>query len=240
MPWARWHRGERATHWCHSCVASLGLIEEPIPPEDGLQSPGPLFEWADEQAASPRVRVELVDVGRPLANLLAADPSLIHSLTPSQFEDLICDRLHSMGFEPRKVGKTNQRDGGFDVIFWSRSNVTFPILGAAQVKHHRSVETKEGPRSVREFAGSIAGHPFNAALLVTNTSFTPDAEWFAREHAKLVRLRGFTDIRRWLAENFADTEEWREFPETIEVCPGLVVPIRPRLRVSRNTDDLER
>jgi hypothetical protein len=66
-------------------------------------------------------------------------------------------------------------------------------------------------------------------LLITNTSFTPDAEWFAREKAHLLKLRGFTDIKRWLEGNFASDEEWREFPETIEVCPGLVIPIRPSL-----------
>jgi hypothetical protein len=69
-------------------------------------------------------------------------------------------------------------------------------------------------------------HGFNAGLLVTNTAFTPDAEWFAREHARLLRLRGFSDIGRWLELDFSDDAEWREIPREIEVCPGVVIPIR--------------
>jgi hypothetical protein len=152
----------------------------------------------------------------------------MHRLTPSQFEELICDRLDAMGFEPKLVGGTYRKDGGVDIVFWPRSRSSFPILGAAQVKHHRQGSSREGVGSVRDLAGTIAAHPFNVGFLVTNTSFTPDAEWFAREKAKLLRLRGFTDIRRWLSGNFSDCEEWRELPESIEVCPGVVVPIRPR------------
>ena len=79
---------------------------------------------------------------------------------------------------------------------------------------------------MRDFAGAIAGHPFSSGLLVTNTGFTPDAEWFAREKARLVRLRGFNDIIRWLRNDISSEEEWREIPEEIELCPGVVIKIR--------------
>jgi hypothetical protein len=42
----------------------------------------------------------------------------------------------------------------------------------------------------------------------------------------LVRLRGFEDIQRWLVDNFAADEEWREMPETIELAPGVIVKVR--------------
>jgi len=172
------------------------------------------------------LRVELVGVGRLLAERLAADPSLIHTLTPSEFEGFVCDRLFAMGLEPRRVGGLNQRDGGVDIVFWPRSKGAFPFLGAAQVKHHRDSCCTEGPATVREFYGAIANLSFNAGLLVTNTGFTPDAEWYAREHARLIRLRGFSDIRRWLLEDFDDAAEWRELPSSIELCPGVKVKIR--------------
>ena len=78
---------------------------------------------------------------------------------------------------------------------------------------------------MREFAAVVAGHPLNLGLLVTNTGFTPDAQWFAREKARLVRLRGFDDIRRWLKDSFSDHEEWREIPRSIELCPGVRIDI---------------
>ena len=89
------------------------------------------------------------------------------------------------------------------------------------MKHHASAKKLEQPKSVREFAAVVAGHPLSVGLLVTGTGFTPDAHWFAREKAQLLRLRGFEDIRRWLANNFSDHEEWREIPRTIELCPGV-------------------
>jgi hypothetical protein len=172
------------------------------------------------------LRVELVGIGRLLSDRLAIDPALVHSLTPGQFEELICDRLSAMGFEPRRIGETNRKDGGIDVVFWPRLSTAFPFLGAAQIKHHRNPQRNEGPSTVREFSGAIADHPFNAGLLVTNTAFSPDAEWYAREHARLIRLRGFVDIRRWVLGNFSDDAEWREIPSSIELCPGVVVKIR--------------
>jgi hypothetical protein len=170
-------------------------------------------------------RVELVGVGRALSERMALNPSLVHDLSPSQFEELVCDRLYAMGFEPRLVGETNRKDGGIDIIFWSRQSV-FPILGAAQVKHHRQQSKKEGVGSVRDLAGTIAGHPFNVGLLITNTSFTPDAKWFAKKKASILRLREFADIKRWLNDNFSDEEEWREIPDVIEVCPGVIIQVR--------------
>jgi hypothetical protein len=131
-----------------------------------------------------------------------------------------------MGFEPLRVGPTNRKDGGIDVVFWPRLSGAFPFLGAAQVKHHHDMSIKEGPATVRDFAGVIAGHEFNAGIIVTNTSFSPDAQWFARERAKLLRLRDFTDIRRWMFNNFSDEAEWREIPKSIELSPGIIVKIR--------------
>ena len=172
------------------------------------------------------VHIELIQVSDALLKLLVKDPTLLHNLPPHRFEEFVCDRLFAMGFEPRKVGLINQKDGGVDIVFWPRGEVSFPFLGAAQIKHHRNPEVKEGPSTVREFAGAISAHAFNAGVIVTNTSFSPDAKWFAREHARLVRLRDFNDICRWIAGTFADEAEWREIPHSIELCPGTVIKIR--------------
>jgi len=234
-PYSRMLRGHVISHWCYECIMAsspgpkemiTGRIRIPIVQvvsrpvsitAQDLQSDLPLFATA---------QVQLIGIGQILSKKLLATPSLVHQLKPAQFEEFICDRLAAMGFEPQKVGATNQKDGGIDVLFWPRSKSAFPFLGAAQVKHHRDPNKKEGPSTVRDFAGTIAGQPINAGLIVTNTSFTPDAEWFGRERAKLVRLRGFADITRWLTNNFSDEAEWREVPSSIELCPGVVIKIR--------------
>jgi len=176
--------------------------------------------------------VDIIPVGRVLAEHLAVEPTLIHGLLPNEFEELICERLSAMGLEARRVGGTYQKDGGIDIVFWPRDS-NFPFLGAAQVRHHRTPRTKEGVRSVRDFAGAIAGHPFGAGIIVTNTSFTADAEWFARERAKLIRLRGYHDVRRWLLGDFTHDAEWREIPECIQLCPGVTIDLRKPHRPKR-------
>lgn len=230
-PYARIYQGQPITHWCRDCI----LASNPGPKDSVTQrlrvpivqitsqiSP---FTQLELPLFTP-VKVELVGVSTILLNQLAEDPFLLYQVSPATFEEFICDRLFAMGFEPRRVGETNRKDGGVDVLFWPRLKDAFPFLGAAQVKHHRDPNIKERPATVREFAGTISTHPFNAGILITNTSFTPDAEWFAREHAKLLRLRDFSDIRRWLLNNFSDEAEWREIPATIELCPGITIKIR--------------
>jgi hypothetical protein len=171
------------------------------------------------------LRIQVVSINDALVQHLALDPTLLYQITPNAFEELVCERFFAMGLESRRVGNSNQKDGGIDILFWPRGRTAFPFIGAAQVKHHRDVRLKEGPASVREFKGVIEAHSLNAGLLVTNTTFTPDATWFAREHAKLLRLRDFADVSRWLQNSFGD-EEWREIPRTIELCPGVIIPVR--------------
>jgi hypothetical protein len=172
------------------------------------------------------IRIDLIGVGAGFMKALKDDPYLVHEISPEQFEEFICDRLYAMGLEPQRVGNTNSKDGGVDVIFWPRERGAFPFLGAAQIKHHRNPQTKQGPSAIRDFAGVLAGHPFTAGILVTNTSFTPDAEWFAREHARLVRLREFRDIRRWMFDIFDNAAEWREIPTMIQLCPGVSITLK--------------
>jgi len=225
-PMARRHRGEKYSHWCRKCV----MATNPGPKEAVTRR---LFvQRADIQRADFKlslfdpVRIELVGIGRSLSDRLSGNPELIHSLSPEEFEGFICERLYAMGFEPRQIGRTFQADGGIDVVFWPRGSSSFPFLGAAQIKHHRSPKKKEGPGTVREFLGSISGRPFSAGIIVTNTSFSPTAEWFARQQNGLIRLRGFEDICRWIENNFSADAEWREIPSSIEVAPGILVRIR--------------
>lgn len=225
-PSARMYRGQKTSHWCFDCITA----SDPGPKDSitgRLRIPAVrVFVPSRQPELLQPVKIEIVGVGSLLTERILSDPALIHTLRPEEFEEFICDRLFTMGFEPKRVGNTYQKDGGIDIVFWPRITCAFPFLGAAQVKHHKDPHLKEPASTVRDFAGAIAGHPFNAGILVTNTSFSPDAEWFARERAKLVRLRGFNDIRRWMVNNFGDEEEWREIPSSIELCPGVVVKIR--------------
>jgi hypothetical protein len=225
-PMARRHRGERTSHWCYECITNSPRVTDQVG-RIWIQPSTNVAGFTPSRGVKlDLLRSHVVGVGRALSERLASEPQAVHRLSAIEFEEFICDRLYAMGLEPRKVGHTFAKDGGVDVVFWPRSHGAFPFLGCAQLKHHRDASRKEGPGAVREFAGTIAGHPFGAALLVTNTSFTYDAQWFAESHAKLIRLRDFADISRWLVDDFSSSAEWREMPHSIELCPGVVVKLR--------------
>jgi hypothetical protein len=230
-PYARLYRGEKTRHFCRDCISGA----EPGPPDrvtGRIRVPAVRVIDSDrpanrtEKALLEPMRIELIGIAPILMERLAADPRLVHGLSASDFEDFICDRLHAMGLEPRKTGSTNQKDGGVDIVFWPRAKGAFPFVGAAQVKHHRDPLTAECPGTVRNFAGAISGHPFTVAILVTNTSFSADAQWFADAQTRPIRLRDYRDVRRWIQNRFDDDAEWREIPSSITLCPGVVVKIR--------------
>jgi len=132
-----------------------------------------------------------------------------------------------MGFEVRRIGATiYQRDGGIDALAWPRS-IAWPFILAIQAKHARLPNRKISAEPVRDLFGVIGAHGLNAGFLVTNTSFTPDAEWFAAQRPALLQLRDIEDLRRWLRNEFLREYEWRRMPRTIEVCKGIIVDLPP-------------
>jgi hypothetical protein len=82
---------------------------------------------------------------------------------------------------------------------------------------------------VKELKTAVAVGRFDAGRLATNTTFTPNAEWWTRQAPLSLRLRSFEDVRSWIAGNFLE-ESHREIPATIELVPGF--PIRLRNDVS--------
>jgi hypothetical protein len=84
------------------------------------------------------------------------------------------------------------------------------------------------PEVVRGLSGVLQDPWFQIGMVVTNTSFTPDAEWFARQQRPLIKLCGMQDLKRWIASEFTDEAEWREMPRKIELCPGVTVDLPRR------------
>lgn len=168
-------------------------------------------------------RVELVDISPQILRLLSGEPERLRDATPAFFEDLICDRLEAMGYNLVRVGASAfSKDGGVDILAWPQANVV-PYLMAVQVKHTSLSNRKMGPQPVRDLLGTVQTHGFNVGLLVTNTTFTPDALWIAEQRPFLVQLRDFEDLRRWLRNDFLQEHEWRDLPSQIELCPGVVI-----------------
>lgn len=173
-------------------------------------------------------RVEIISgVAGDLVKRIVRSREDIYRLTPQQFEDLIIDRLAAMRYHVERVGKTNQPDGGVDIIFQPRPGDGLPFAGAVQVKHHVKPELKSGVEVVHSMAGVLERHQgaFLFGMVVTNTSFTNEAEWFVGPMQLRLRLRDGDDVMRWVEGDFSNPKEWREFPSSIQLTSKLIVDL---------------
>jgi hypothetical protein len=225
-------RGE-VKHLCVKCVQGIDPERKKFktPPS---HPPSEIYEHQlilpfGSEAVIHQTRVQLISVTSVLLERLRIDYEEIYNIGPENFEYLIQDRLYAMGFDAERVGHPFRKDGGIDIVFWPRPSFPVPFLGAVQLKHHRSAQTKSGPAAIREMAGVINAQPFHFGLVVTNTTFTPDAEWFASQQQAIIRLRDMSDLKRWIASNFTDEAEWREMPSVLELCPGVTIDLKKRI-----------
>ena len=179
---------------------------------------------AEQEASTPTT--QLITFNQQLYEWLLEDTSRLYSLTDEAFENLVADRLAAMGLGVQRVGSVHQNDGGVDLIAWPQTGCAFPFLLAAQVKHHNR-NRKTGQPAVRDFHGVVTsqGSHFHLGLVVTNTSFSASAKWFAQKNSKLIRLRDLADLCRWMRNDFLNEFEWREIPDRIELAPGINVHI---------------
>jgi restriction endonuclease Mrr len=187
-----------------------------------------------EAGESPRIELVQFDLTEELVRKISNNSEILQMISPDKFEDVVHNRLEAMGLSVQRIGNTNRKDGGIDFVFFPKTDTPFPFLGAVQVKHHRKNAVKTGASDVRDFVGAVAGPYFQTGLLITNTTFSPDAKWFASKHEPKVRLRDFQDLVRWFAGNFNAEAEWREIPDRIELCPGFFVDLKIPARKQGN------
>ncbi len=231
FPIARIKGIEKVKHLCFTCVHGEESDDTRQETRDWLKyywvggveaQQLQIFSPEDEPITLVRTEVHTFSITADFLHALGNNPDEIYQLTPEAFEALICDRLQAMNYGVERIGHSFQKDGGIDIVAWQKK-AEFPFLMAIQVKHHRSPKFKTGPGPIRELLGVIHSHPFQVGVLVTNTTFTPDAKWAAQQHPLLVQLRDIHAIQRWLKNEFLDEYNWQEIPDQITVCPGVVI-----------------
>jgi hypothetical protein len=206
-------------------------------PHHRLAAPMQLFLLAQIQELSkekwgskePYI-VGLREFDREMLDWFCEDMERMKGLSPEKFQYLIADRLEQCGLAVQIVGNVYRKDGGIDIVAFPNVGA-MPFLLAVQAKHHRC-DRKTGPGDVRDLHGVLTSResPFHIGMLVTNTTFTPDARFFAENNKTLLRLRDIADLRRWLNDDFDNPFEWREIPKKITLAPGVEIEIpRPKL-----------
>ena len=108
-----------------------------------------------------------------------------------------------MGYPCTEIGSTFAADGGIDLVAHSPPSHPFPWMLAVQVVTRKG---KVGAAKVREFAGALPSLPVQAGVIVTNSTFSPQAQWHARRfnetHSQKLWLRDLEDLQCWSRGNF--------------------------------------
>lgn len=169
------------------------------------------------------VITRVVSASVSLLRLLERDINAIYRLEPPAFEEFVAERLDAMGFDVHQVGNTFTSDGGVDLIATPRAS-PFPFLLAVQVKHHREPSIKTGPAPIKDMEAVLSSLPFHAGMIVTNTSFTPDAEWWASKNPGKIQLHDASSVSHWIQRRF-DVDRLRNIPQQIQLTPRLKVGI---------------
>ena len=208
QPFWRMSRGENG----NSVVICMGHIPQ--------NTTG--FIVRDDSSNIRSVAPVYVDVREEILPRLIENWDAVYELSAELFEELVFECLVSMGLQGFRNSPSNMRDGGIDIVVWSRGPLATTM--AVQVKQVRTPDAKIGPSAVREFSASLSDHNFESGMLITNGEFTDAARWLVKEKSTRVRLRDGASLRNWIVDDFTE-DAWNARTRTVELCPGVTVNV---------------
>ena len=130
-------------------------------------------------------RAEIIDLPLRASPAPAAAPQaptvwgreVFEAIEWRRFEAVVERLFAQAGFETRS--QSHGADGGVDVWLHSRHKAGQPV-SVVQCKHWQG--KRVGVDKIRELRGVMAAHDVKRGQFATTSSFTPDAESFAREN----------------------------------------------------------
>ena len=154
-----------------ACLRNLGAQVSPQPAELLPVKPIIEFDMVDKRFIDEKDVISELD----------ARPNLM-DLTPAEFEALVGNLFTRMGLET-KLTRTS-RDGGVDAVAFD----TRPILGGKVVIQAKRYRHTVGVSAVRDLYGTMINEGANKGILVTTSSYGPDAYDFCKD--KPIELMG--------------------------------------------------
>jgi restriction system protein len=160
---------------------------------------GHLYDLSDD---SPAEKKSLIAVARPViisANEaiiagLKRQPRDVFKLTSRQYEELVAELLHDIGYEITLTKAT--RDGGKDILASMKTELG-EFLCLVEAKHYRE-DRKIGVSLVRTLYGTLCDYQASSAMLVTTSSYSRDARVLQEKHKYELSLRDYTDVAGWI------------------------------------------
>jgi restriction system protein len=136
----------------------------------------------------------VINASEQIAKRLKREPRDIHKLTPRQYEELIAELLRDMGHEIALTKAT--RDGGKDILASMKTDIG-EILCLVDTKKYRE-DRKIGVGMVRTLYGTLADYQATSAMLVTTSSYSPEARTMQEKHKYQLSLKDYTDVAVWI------------------------------------------
>lgn len=139
----------------------------------------------------------------------------VAALNPYEFQDLVAALFRGLGYHVPFVAPRG-KDGGVDVIAHSDPLGAVGASIKIQVKHTPEANVAVGV--VRQLA-SLLHRESDCGVVVTSGGFTPEAERFAREdHRRLRLINGDELIDLWVAAYPKLSEADRRLLPVVSVC----------------------
>lgn len=160
---------------------------------------GDLYDLNDRDRAA---KAELITAAKPViisANeaMIAAlrrNPKDIFNLTARQYEELVAELIHDMGYDVTLTQPTH--DGGKDILASIKTECG-DFLCLVEAKHYREDRTI-GVSLVRTLYGTLCDYRATSAMLVTTSSYSKNARALQQRHRYQLSLRDYTDVAGWI------------------------------------------
>jgi len=160
---------------------------------------GHLYDIRD---VSSREQQELIAVARPviitanqaIIERLKKQPQDVFKLSSRQYEEMIAELLHDMGYRVELTPAT--RDGGKDILASIRTDLG-DVLCLVEAKKYRE-DRKVSVELVRTLYGTLHDYQASSAMLVTTSTFSKDARALQQRHRFQLSLRDYTDVAEWI------------------------------------------
>jgi restriction system protein len=137
---------------------------------------------------------DIYEVNDQLLEIAKTDPSVVYSLGPRKFEELIAELLMRQGYETQLT--PSSKDGGFD-IYAARKESLGEILFLVECKKY-AADRKVGVEIVRALHGVVQEKRATAGVVATTSFFTKGALAFQQKIVHQMHLADYVALQKWL------------------------------------------
>ena len=169
----------------------FGKIQD-LSSELDIVTPRLFYSGGEEEIQKPG-RELIYEVSSTLTHQIARNPTLLHKLTPREFEEFIAELFAGFGYHVQLTART--RDGGRDVIaVRSDRGILSKLL--IECKHFAPTRTV-GLSYVRELYAIKTIEKATKAILATTSYFSRDARLLESQLVYELELKDYEAIVSW-------------------------------------------